>query len=64
MEGAEKHGKVKALATGFSEGLLYFFIFCILALAFWYGSKLVRDDGMSGGNMLQVIIATLPKMLQ
>ena len=34
-------------------GLIFFIIFCCYALAFWYGSKLVReDDAYTPGVML------------
>ncbi|PRP78202.1 ATP-binding cassette transporter, subfamily B, member 14, group MDR/PGP protein PpABCB14 [Planoprotostelium fungivorum] len=46
-----------AIAVGFGSFILILFSF--YALAFWYGSRLVRDgtDGMDGGRVLVVILS-------
>lgn len=34
-------------------------IFCSYALAIWFGSKMIREKGYNGGDVLNVIIAVL-----
>lgn len=54
LVGAEKAGCRKGLVTGTSVGILWLLLFSAFSLAFWYGNKLVREEGMTGGVVLQV----------
>ena len=51
---AKSFGIKKGFSTGVGMGLMWFIIFGSYALAFWYGAKLVREDGYSAGQMLVV----------
>ena len=44
LEEARKAGLKKSLVCGGRMGLFIFMVFCVCATAFWYGSKLVRED--------------------
>ncbi|CAG8448762.1 17258_t:CDS:10 [Acaulospora morrowiae] len=52
-------GRKKAIITGVSLASLMFIVFCTFALAFWYGSILVVDGQLSGGQVLNVFFAVL-----
>ena len=48
-------GTHKGVMNGIGIALMMFVLFCTYALAFWYGSKLVReDDNYTAGTMLIV----------
>ena len=51
---ALKEGIRKATVGGATGGVFWLLIFCIFALAFWYGAKLTRDDCLDPGAILQV----------
>lgn len=44
LEPAEASGKKKGLFSGVGGGLMWFIIYCIYALAFWYGIRLIIAD--------------------
>ena len=52
-------GIQKGLVSGLGQGLVWTIAFGIIALAFWYGGVLVREDGYSPGFVLQVYIQCL-----
>ena len=56
LEDAKAFGIRKGLANGLGLGFIYVVFFGAYALAFWYGSKLVRDDEYTVGDMLIVSI--------
>lgn len=56
---AAKLGINSALASGFGIGFALFVMFASYALAMWYGSILVANHELSGGNVLSVIFAVL-----
>ena len=39
-----RFGIKKGIISGGAMGLIYLIIFCTYCLAFWYGSKLVREE--------------------
>lgn len=45
--------------NGFGLGLVFFTLFCMYAVAMWYGSVLVRTSDYSGGQVLTVFFAIL-----
>lgn len=49
----------EGLATGLGLGSVMFTVFCIFALAVWFGAKLIINKGYSGGNVVGVIVAVL-----
>lgn len=44
LEPAEMNGKKKGVYSGIGGGLMWFIIYCVYALAFWYGINLILDD--------------------
>jgi ATP-binding cassette subfamily B (MDR/TAP) protein 1 len=56
---AEKSGIKSGMAAGFGFGFALFVMFASYALAMWYGSVLVINDGLSGGTVISVIFAVL-----
>ncbi|XP_024374420.1 ABC transporter B family member 11 [Physcomitrium patens] len=56
---AEKLGINSSIAAGLGLGLALFVMFASYALAMWYGSILVANDGLSGGNVISVVFAVL-----
>ncbi|ELU12562.1 hypothetical protein CAPTEDRAFT_117973, partial [Capitella teleta] len=57
---AKKFGVKKTTASGGGMGMIYFIIFACYALAFWYGSKLVREEEhYTAGVMLTVFMAVV-----
>lgn len=49
LDEAEKRGIFKGVANGVGTGTFYMIMFLVYALAFWYGSILVRDGEMTAG---------------
>ena len=41
---AEKSGRLKGLYSGLGGGIMWFFIYCCYAIAFWYGIELILAD--------------------
>lgn len=61
LKDAEAFGIKKSAIAGLAMGMIFLIIFCTYALAFWYGSKLVReDDAYTAGRML--IVSHLRKL--
>ena len=56
LKEAQRYGVKKGFFTGAGTGVLFFIIFSCYALAFWYGAKLVREDGYTVGQLLVVSI--------
>ena len=54
LDSATNYGTRKGMANGLSFGILYLVMFASYGLAFWYGSKLVRDGSYSGGQIITV----------
>ena len=54
MTEAKKSGIRRGLFAAVGTGLIFFIMFSVYSLAFWYGSKLVREGDMSVGNMIIV----------
>ncbi len=46
------------LFVGVSLGLMFFLQFCLFALAFWYGAKMVREqpENYDGGTITTVSV--------
>lgn len=47
----------QGLTTGIGFGAVGCIIFCTYGLAMWYGAKLVRENGYSGGTVITIIMA-------
>jgi ATP-binding cassette subfamily B (MDR/TAP) protein 1 len=56
---AEKLGIKSGIAAGFGLGFALFVMFASYALAMWYGSVLVINDGLPGGTVISVVFAVL-----
>ncbi|KAI0234910.1 ATP-dependent translocase ABCB1 [Lamellibrachia satsuma] len=56
---AKAHGIWMGTISAVGVGLMFFIIFCVYSLAFWYGSKLVRAEDMTAGNMIIVFFSIL-----
>ncbi|KAJ7532162.1 hypothetical protein O6H91_14G074500 [Diphasiastrum complanatum] len=59
LQKAYKAGVTQGLASGLGLGCALFILFCSYALALWCGSKLIADEGYSGGAVINVIFAVL-----
>ncbi|KAJ7520420.1 hypothetical protein O6H91_19G005500 [Diphasiastrum complanatum] len=59
LQKAYKAGVTQGLASGLGLGCALFIMFCSYALALWYGSKLIVDEGYTGGAVISVIFAVL-----
>jgi len=59
LEKAKQNGIKGGFILGMGFGAFMFILFASYGLAFWYGSKLVREgtDGMDGGRVLTVFMA-------
>lgn len=56
LEDAKTYGIRKAVVSGGGMGVVFMIIFASYALAFWYGSSLVRSGEYTAGKMLIVSI--------
>ncbi|TQE11535.1 hypothetical protein C1H46_002910 [Malus baccata] len=56
---AYKSGVYEGTAAGACFGMVMLVVFCTYALAVWFGSRMVRNNGYSGGDVLNVIVAVL-----
>ncbi|CAF0923947.1 unnamed protein product [Rotaria sordida] len=54
LDEAKKYGIEKGAISGILTGILWFFIYCSYALGFWYGAKLIRDEGYNIGDVCSV----------
>ena len=57
--GARNEGIKKSLANGFGLGILFFFVYCSYALAFYYGYILLSHGEISPGTVVNVFFAVL-----
>eukprot|EP00456_Euglypha_rotunda_P030787 TRINITY_DN2398_c0_g2_i2.p1 TRINITY_DN2398_c0_g2~~TRINITY_DN2398_c0_g2_i2.p1 ORF type:complete len:1285 (+),score=238.34 TRINITY_DN2398_c0_g2_i2:347-3856(+) len=57
LQGPYVIGKKTASVTGFSFGLSQFVMFAMHALCWWYGGKLIAEDGLDFGDMLSCVFA-------
>jgi ATP-binding cassette subfamily B (MDR/TAP) protein 1 len=56
---AERAGIWQSLVMGCGFGCVFGTMFCTYGLALWYGSTLVLNEGLSGGQVINVIFAVL-----
>lgn len=54
LDDACRVGMKKGIANGLGMGSVFLVMFGSYALAFWYGSTLVRDEDYSAGSMMIV----------
>ncbi|KAL5561100.1 hypothetical protein UlMin_030847 [Ulmus minor] len=59
LDSAYKSGVFEGTAAGLGLGLVMLVVFCTYALAVWFGSKMIREKGYNGGEVLNVIVAVL-----
>ncbi|CAM6099091.1 unnamed protein product [Calypogeia fissa] len=59
LQQAEKAGMWEGLGGGLGFGFLVGTLFASYSLALWYGSKLVLNDGLNGGQVINVIFAVV-----
>ncbi|XP_062500482.1 ATP-dependent translocase ABCB1-like [Corticium candelabrum] len=59
LDEAREFGKRKGISSGVAIGCVYFIVFAMFAIAFWYGSKLIEEDGMSPGTVITTFYALL-----
>lgn len=59
LERAKNMGVKKNLFFGLGQGMFWIVLFGTLAIAFWYGSKLVREEKLTPGEMIQVLFNIL-----
>lgn len=59
LEKAKEMGVKKNLFFGLGQGTFWIVLFGTLAIAFWYGSKLVREGNLTAGEMIQVLFNIL-----
>ncbi|XP_070279529.1 bile salt export pump isoform X1 [Myotis yumanensis] len=57
---AQRWGIRKGIVMGFFTGFMWCLIFLCYALAFWYGSQLVLDDGeYTAGALVQIFLSVI-----
>ena len=54
LDDAKKSGIKKSAVDGATNGFILLLIYSIFALGFWYGSKLVREENYTIGNVFTV----------
>ncbi|EIE84922.1 hypothetical protein G6F46_001432 [Rhizopus delemar] len=59
LEKAMKTGIRRGQILGFGFGGFMFTLFCTYALSFWYGSKLTREQVMTGSDVMVVFFAMI-----
>lgn len=52
-------GVQEGLASGLGLGVFYFVFYTSYALAIWYGARMILDHNYTGGDVMNVIMATL-----
>lgn len=62
LKHAYKEGLRKTSMASIMGGVIWLTIFGIFSLAFWYGAKLIRDECMEPGALLQVCACTLESL--
>ncbi|KAL1914813.1 uncharacterized protein VTP21DRAFT_7905 [Calcarisporiella thermophila] len=53
-EKINEEGNKKMLVLAIGLGAIYFFIYCIIVLAFWFGSKMYLNDEITPGKITNV----------
>ncbi|CAM4746652.1 unnamed protein product [Rotaria magnacalcarata] len=56
LDEARKCAIRKSVTNGITTGITYFLLFCVYALGFWYGTKLILEDNYSIGGVFTVKI--------
>ncbi|PHU01603.1 ABC transporter B family member 12 [Capsicum chinense] len=56
---AYRSGVQEGLASGLGFGVFMFVYYTSYALAIWYGAKMILDHNYTGGDVMNVIMATL-----
>lgn len=56
---ARRQGIKTSLMQGISMGFFMAVIFASYSLTFWYGSRLVRDEGLTGGSIVTVFFGVI-----
>ncbi|XP_029444667.1 multidrug resistance protein 1-like isoform X2 [Rhinatrema bivittatum] len=59
LEDAKRIGIKKAVTANISIGFAFLFIYASYALAFWYGTTLILDEGYTIGSVLTVFFAVI-----
>ncbi|KAK1172557.1 hypothetical protein AOXY_G5169 [Acipenser oxyrinchus oxyrinchus] len=59
LEDAKNIGIKKAVSLNISKGFAFFVIYASYALAFWYGSTLILDEGYTIGKVLMIFFAVI-----
>ncbi|RXM97403.1 Multidrug resistance protein 1 [Acipenser ruthenus] len=59
LEDAKNIGIKKAVSANISKGFAFFVIYASYALAFWYGSTLILDEGYTIGKVLTIFFAVI-----
>ncbi|CAG8447136.1 15414_t:CDS:2 [Acaulospora colombiana] len=52
-------GRKRAIVQSTALGTIFLFIYCTYSLAFWFGSKLIIDDELTPGEVVNVFFAVL-----
>lgn len=58
---ARRVGLKKGFVSGIAIGVMWLAIFLSMALAFWYGMKLQREENFSGGDIIRVGFHTITR---
>ncbi|KAH1073854.1 hypothetical protein J1N35_026182 [Gossypium stocksii] len=56
---AYKSGVHEGTAAGLGLGVAMMILFCSYAMAVWFGGRLILDNGYTGGQVINVIVAVL-----
>ncbi|KAF3629889.1 ABC transporter B family member 4 [Capsicum annuum] len=50
---------LEVLASGLGSGVFFWVLYASYALAIWYGAKMILDHNYTGGDVMNVLMATL-----
>lgn len=56
---AYKSGVHEGTAAGLGLGVAMMILFCSYAMAVWFGGRLILNNGYTGGQVINVIVAVL-----
>ncbi|CAF4701466.1 unnamed protein product [Rotaria socialis] len=56
LDEARKCAIIKSVTNGITTSITYFLLFCVYALGFWYGTKLILEDNYSIGSVFTIFI--------
>jgi ABC-type bacteriocin/lantibiotic exporter with double-glycine peptidase domain len=59
VDEALKSGKKKAHVTGAMLGITFLIMFSTFGFGFWFGSKLIREEGYTTGEVMNVFFSVL-----